>query len=182
MVAVVASQLDPSASIRIDPIGLVLAFGAALSQAVYMLISRSEYRTVPASQSIIVVLGVTVICGVALAVVTGAGSQLAYPVTDPAVLPLLTFTGLFTAAVPSILFLLGIRIIGGMRAGIVMLFEPVVGVALAAWLLHEGLAPIQVLGGAAVLAAALLLQRSAARDPVVGDRVVAAPAIEAEAG
>ena len=42
-----------------------------------------------------------------------------------------------------------------------MLFEPVVGVALAAWLLGEALVPIQLVGAAAILAAALLLQRSA---------------------
>ena len=58
-----------------------------------------------------------------------------------------------------------------------MLFEPVVGVALAALLLDEGLAPIQVLGGLAILAAALILQRSAAP----GERTVVAPAIESDA-
>ena len=42
-----------------------------------------------------------------------------------------------------------------------MLFEPVVGVALAAWLLAEALAPIQVVGAAAILGAAVLLQRAA---------------------
>jgi hypothetical protein len=57
-----------------------------------------------------------------------------------------------------------------------MLFEPVVGVVLAAWLLGEGLAPIQVLGGLAILAAALILQRSAA----AGGRTVVAPAVEAD--
>ena len=44
--------------------------------------------------------------------------------------------------------------------GILMLFEPVVGVVLAAVLLNEGLAPIQVVGGGCILAAAVLLQRS----------------------
>jgi len=58
-----------------------------------------------------------------------------------------------------------------------MLFEPVVGVALAAVLLNEALAPIQVLGGLAILAAAVILQRSAS----VGGRTIAAPAIEADA-
>jgi len=57
-----------------------------------------------------------------------------------------------------------------------MLFEPVVGVLLAAWLLGEGLAPVQVLGGVAILGAALILQRAAPP----ADRVVVAPAIEAE--
>jgi drug/metabolite transporter (DMT)-like permease len=42
-----------------------------------------------------------------------------------------------------------------------MLFEPLVGVTLAAILLHEGLVPIQVVGGAAILAAAVVLQRGA---------------------
>src|SRR4029079_13506041 len=69
--------------------------------------------------------------------------------------------GGFAAGVPSILFLVGIRTIGGTRAGILMLFEPVVGVTLAALLLHEGLVPIQVVGGGAILAAAALLQRGA---------------------
>jgi drug/metabolite transporter (DMT)-like permease len=90
---------------------------------------------------------------------------------------LLAFTGLFAAAIPSTLFLTGIRLIGGTRAGILMLFEPVVGVVLAAVLLGESLAPIQVLGGMAILAAAVILQRTAAP----GERAVAAPAIEADA-
>ena len=95
---------------------------------------------------------------------------------DPSILPLLAFTGLFAAAIPSILFLTGIRRIGGTRAGILMLFEPVVGVALAAVLLDEHLSPIQVAGGLAVLGAALILQRAA----TPGGRTVAAPAIEAD--
>jgi drug/metabolite transporter (DMT)-like permease len=74
------------------------------------------------------------------------------------------------------LFLTGIRLVGGTGAGIIMLFEPVVGVALAAWLLGEGLAPIQVVGGLSILAAALILQRAAPP----GARLVAAPAVEAE--
>jgi drug/metabolite transporter (DMT)-like permease len=73
--------------------------------------------------------------------------------------------GIAAAGIPSILFLRGIRTIGGTRTGILMLFEPVVGVGLAAVLLHEGLAPIQVVGGACILAAAVLLQRS--EGPVV---------------
>ena len=44
MVAVVASQLDPSAGIRFDAIGFGLALGAALSQAVFVVISRTGYQ------------------------------------------------------------------------------------------------------------------------------------------
>ena len=176
MVAVVASQLDPAAGIRVDAIGFGLALAAALSQAAFVVISRTGYRTVPASQAMTVVLATTVICSVAIALVTGAGTALTYPLRDPSILPLLAFTGLFAAAIPSILFLTGIRRIGGTRAGILMLFEPVVGVALAALLLDERLTPIQVAGGLAVLGAALILQRS----ETPGGRIVTAPAIEAD--
>jgi drug/metabolite transporter (DMT)-like permease len=48
-------------------------------------------------------------------------------------------------------------------------------VALAAWLLGEGLAPIQVLGGLAILAAALILQRTTR-----GERLLTAAAVEPE--
>lgn len=176
MVGVVASQLDPAAGIRFDLVGFGLALAAACSQAVFMILSRTGYRAVPADQAMGLILLVTVICSVTLAVATGATATLAYPLHAPTVLPLLAFTGLFAAAIPSILFLTGIRLVGGTGAGILMLFEPVVGVALAAWLLNEGLAPIQVLGGLAILAAALILQRAAPP----GEPVVAAPAVEAE--
>lgn len=177
MIAVVAAQLDPAAGIRFDAIGFGLALGAACSQAVFVVLSRSGYRTVPADQAMAVVLAVTVVCCGALAIATGTGSLLAFPLQQPKVLPLLAFTGLFAAAIPSILFLTGIRLVGGTGAGILMLFEPVVGVALAAWLLAERLTPIQVAGGLAILSSALILQRSASLE----GRAVSAPAVEADA-
>ena len=177
MLAVVASQLDPAAGIEFDGIGVGLALAAAGSQAVFVIISRTGYRAVPADQAMAVVLGVTVVSCTALAIATGAASTLVQPIESPSVLPLLLFTGLFAAAIPSMLFLTGIRLVGGTTSGILMLFEPVVGVVLAAWLLSEGLALIQVVGGLAILVAALILQRAA---PATS-RVVAAPAVEAEA-
>jgi drug/metabolite transporter (DMT)-like permease len=175
MVAVVASQLDSSAGIRLDLIGVALTLGAATSQAVFVLVSRHGYRTVPADQAMTVVLGVTVVCCVAAALASGGIASLVFPVGAPSVAPLLLFTGLFAAAIPSMLFLTGIRRLGGTTAGILMLFEPVVGVALAAWLLAEGLAPVQVAGGLAILAAALILQRTA----TAAEPVLSAPAVEA---
>jgi drug/metabolite transporter (DMT)-like permease len=176
MVAVVAAQLDPATGIRVDVIGIGLALSAALSQAAFVVISRNGYRVVPSSQAMAVVLITTVACCLVIAALTGAAGTLSFPLREPTILPLLLFTGLFAAAIPSILFLTGIRRIGGTRAGILMLFEPVVGVALAALLLDEGLAPIQVAGGLAILGAAFILQRSAPP----GGRTVVAPAVEAD--
>ncbi len=69
----------------------------------------------------------------------------------------------------SVLFLTAIRRIGGTRTGILMLFEPVVGVLLAAAWLGEALVPVQLAGGALVLAGAVVLQASSTpdREPVV---------------
>jgi drug/metabolite transporter (DMT)-like permease len=167
MVAVVAGQLDPEAGIEFNWLGVALALSAAVSQAVFVTISRDGYRSVPTDQAMTVIMLTTVVCAMIIAVATGAAGTLAYPLTEPSILPLVLFTGIFAAAVPSLLFLTGIRLIGGLRAGILMLIEPVVGVALAALLLEEGLQPIQLLGGAAILAAAILVQRSARDEPEI---------------
>jgi drug/metabolite transporter, DME family len=176
MVAVVAGQLDPATGIRVNELGIALAFVAAVCQAAFVVISRAGYPSVPSSQAMAVVLGTTVVCSVVIAALSGSAAALGLPVNDPSILPLLAFTGLFAAAIPSILFLAGIRRIGGTRAGILMLFEPVVGVALAAILLGESIAPIQILGGVAILAAAVILQLGAAPT----GRAVVAPAVEAD--
>jgi drug/metabolite transporter (DMT)-like permease len=176
MVAVVAGQLDPATGIRVNELGIALALVAAVCQAAFVVISRDGYPSVPSSQAMAVVLGTTVVCSVVIAAATGSAAALAFPVRDPSVLPLLAFTGLFAAAIPSILFLAGIRRIGGTRAGILMLFEPVVGVALAAILLGESIAPIQILGGVAILAAAAILQLGSTPT----GRAVVAPAVEAD--
>jgi len=92
------------------------------------------------------------------------GNRLDVPLHDGRALGLALLAGIFGAGVPSVLFLIGIRAIGGTRAGILMLIEPLVGVTLAAIVLHEALLPIQVVGGAAILGAALLLQRGGPGD------------------
>lgn len=164
MAAVVASQLDPAAGIRLDALGIGLALGAALSQTLYVTVSRDGYRQVPTEQAIFVVLLVTTIGATTLTLLVDGPGSLLEPLSQPSVLPLLLFTGTFAAAIPSLGFLTGIRAIGGLRAGILMLWEPVVGVALAAALLDEAVVPIQLLGAAAILAAAVILQRTAAAD------------------
>ena len=167
MVAVVLGQLDPAAGIEFSWLGVSLALGAAVCQATFVTISRDGYRSVPTDQATTVLMLATVVCALLVALVSGSVATLAFPLTEPSVLPLVVFVGVFAAAIPSLLFLTGIRLIGGLRAGILMLTEPVVGVALAALLLNEGLQPVQVVGGAAILAAAIILQRAARDEPEV---------------
>jgi drug/metabolite transporter, DME family len=167
MIAVVASQLDPAAGIRLDAIGIGLALGAAVCQTLFVILARDGYPEVPTEQAMTTVLLVSGIGALLVALLAGGLSSLAQPIADPSVLPLLIFTGVAAAAIPSFGFLTGIRLIGGTRAGILMLFEPVVGVALAAWLLAEPLVPIQIAGAAAILGAAVLLQRAGHPDGAV---------------
>jgi drug/metabolite transporter, DME family len=166
MIAVVASQLDPAAGVRLDVIGVGLALGAAVCQTVFVVLARDGYSEVPTEQAMTTVLLASGIGAVAVALVASGLDSLLFPFRTPELLPLLVFTGVVAAAIPSLGFLTGIRLIGGTRAGIVMLFEPVVGVALAAWLLAEPLVPIQILGAIAILGAAVLVQRAGRSRPV----------------
>ena len=165
MVAVVAGQLDPSAGIEFNGLGVALALGAAVSQAVLVTISRDGYRSVPTDQAMTVILmddrrmraadrHRDRQCGDARLPAGGAVGSAAGVVHRRD-----------RCGHPSLAFLTGIRLIGGLRAGILMLIEPVVGVLLAALLLDERLQPIQLFGGAAILAAAMILQRSAGDEP-----------------
>jgi drug/metabolite transporter (DMT)-like permease len=160
MVAVVAGNLDPSGGLAADPVGILLALGAAASQTVFVTISRDGYARVPAEQATATILGSTLAGCAVIALVTGAGTSLLQPLGDPDLLPVVLAAGAAGAGIPSLLFLTAIRRVGGTRAGILMLLEPVIALGLAAWLLGESLHPAQLGGALAVLAAALLLQRS----------------------
>jgi drug/metabolite transporter, DME family len=160
MIAVVASQIDPAAGVRVDALGIGLALGAAVCQTVFVLLARDGYPDVPTEQAMTTVLFASGVGALLVALVAGGVGSMTLPLRTPSLLPLLVFTGTAAAAIPSLGFLTGIRMIGGTRAGILMLFEPVVGVALAAWLLAEPLVPIQLVGAAAILGAAILLQRA----------------------
>jgi drug/metabolite transporter (DMT)-like permease len=166
MVLVVAGGLDPSGELRLDFLGIGLALVAALSQTIFVTISRSGYSGISTDQAMGWIMAATMVTCIGLAIAAGSGASLAVPLTSGEALGLSALGGTLAAGIPSILFLRGIRTIGGTRTGILMLFEPVVGVVLAAVLLKEALAPIQLAGGACILAAAVLLQRSRG-EPIV---------------
>ena len=174
MVLVVAGGLDPSDSGRpFNPVGVPLGLLAAVSQTVFVTVSRGRFSAIPSVQAMgWVILLFPVVC-IPLALVLG--NALDVPLRDGRALGYAALAGIAGAGIPSVLFLYGIRVLGGTRAGILMLIEPLVGVTLAALLLHEALLPIQVAGGAAILTAALLLQREA---PSVEPELIVVPAAE----
>ena len=142
-----------------DALGFGLALLAAAMQAVYVLLGRRGFRAIPSEEATFGVLGINAVGFMALVLATGTGDVAALPLGDPAALLPLLWAGIAGASVPAVLFLVGIRSIGPTRTSIVALVEPVFGALLAALLLAEGLAPVQVGGGVLVLAAAALLQR-----------------------
>jgi drug/metabolite transporter (DMT)-like permease len=158
VVLVLAGGMDASAGVRVDPLGIVLGLSAAASQVVFVTISRHGYRSVPADAATLVILMTSVVGAVILAILVGQGAGLTAPLqsTDP--WPPLLAAGVAAAGFSSLLFLTAIRTIGGTRTGILMLWEPVVGVILAAAWLGETLEPVQLAGGALVLAGAAVLQ------------------------
>jgi drug/metabolite transporter (DMT)-like permease len=162
MAVVVAGGFDPAAGGSIDPIGVALGLVAAAGQTTFVTISRRGYPSIPADQAMAVILGGTLVGCVAIAVLTGGAAQLVMPFANPKLLAILLVAGSFGAAIASLFFLAAIRLIGGMRTGILMLFEPVVAVTLAAILLHESIRPMQAIGAVAVLGAAVVLRRSSA--------------------
>ena len=164
VVLVLAGGMGAGGGAPIDPVGVLLGLGAAAAQVVFITISRNGYRSVPSDAAMIVILAVSMVGGALLAVAVGQGDSLVAPLRSLAPWPVVLVAGVLAAGLASLLFLTAIRLIGGTRTGILMLFEPVVGVILAGLLLSESLAPLQLLGCALVLAGALVLQARSAPD------------------
>jgi drug/metabolite transporter (DMT)-like permease len=158
VVLVLAGGMNPGAGGTLSPLGIALGLVAAVSQVVFISVSRTGYASVPADAATVVILGTSMVGASLLAILVGQGGGLVAPFGSPAPWPFILLAGVVAAGVSSLLFLTAIRRIGGTRTGILMLFEPVVGVALAGLWLGEAIAPIQALGGALVLAGALVLQ------------------------
>jgi drug/metabolite transporter (DMT)-like permease len=158
MAAVVLGGLGTTEAVRIDALGIALGLAAAGFQTAFVLTSR-RFSAVRADVAMGTILAGSAVIAAAVSVATGGVAALTQPLDSLNVVLMLVGVGLFAAALPSVLFLIGIRWIGGVRTGILMLFEPVVGVVLAAIFLAEGLHPLQIAGGATILAAAFIVQR-----------------------
>jgi drug/metabolite transporter, DME family len=158
VILVLVGGMSGSGDAAISTLGIALGLCAAASQVVFVTVSRSGYRAVPADAATFVILGASVIGASTIAVLAGQGAGLTAPLHSPDPWPYLLLAGVAGAGVSSVLFLTAIRKIGGTRTGILMLLEPVVGVVLAGIVLGEAMGPIQVVGGVLVLVGALVLQ------------------------
>jgi drug/metabolite transporter (DMT)-like permease len=175
VVLVLVGGMEAGGDTSVDAVGVALALLAALLQTVFITVSRHHYHSVPSDVATTVILVGGSAAAIGLALLTGAGAELAGPIAAPAGWPVILAAGVLGAALPSLMFLSAIRRIGGVRTGILMLFEPVVGVVLAAVLLAEPFRSVQLLGGVLVLAAAVLVQLGGAPElPVPEDSALVA--------
>jgi drug/metabolite transporter, DME family len=160
LLVVLAPALE-TGELALDLLGLGLALFAALCQAAFLLLSARGYAPFRSLHVATYVIGMAAVVSLALMVAGlggGAGSLAA--AADPQTWPWILAGGLAGGALPTVALLAGMRLIGPTRTAILMTFEPVVGVALAGLLLGEQPGPLQLVGGAAVLIAAVVLQIS----------------------
>ena len=143
---------------ELDPLGIGLSILAAFAQAFYVLAARHGFPDIEPIEAAATTMGLATIGYVVIAVVIGQVAALGVPLASSDALLAVMAAGLIGAAVPTLCFITGIRLLGAPRAAILATLEPVVGVALAAWLLDEQPSPLQLIGGGLILAAALLLQ------------------------
>lgn len=158
VVLVLLGGMDGSSGLSANPLGILLGLAAAASQVVFMTVSRGGYSQVPADAATLVILATSVVGASVIAVLVGQADALLVPFHSADPWPALILAGVAAAGLSSLLFLTAVRTIGGTRTGILMLLEPLVGVLLASVWLGEVLLPVQVAGGALVLAGALVLQ------------------------
>ncbi|HJF30948.1 MAG TPA: DMT family transporter [Sporosarcina psychrophila] len=145
---------------RFDWLGIGLALFAAVGMSVYFLVGRNGYPSVPASYAttIFLIAAGTVFATIGFAF--GEKEAILQPFQDASLWPILIFAGVFAAALPTMLLLTGIRMIGASKASILAIFEPVMGSVLAAIVLGQSLYFIQIVGGILILSAAFILQRN----------------------
>lgn len=160
----------------LDPRGVALALGAAVTYAVYVLAVDALGRQLhPLPLAALLCTG----AAVALAAVGAPTGALTLAMPAPA-WGWAVAIALGATVVPMAAFLAGVARLGPGRASIVSALEPPLAVAAAAVVFGERLGPLQLLGGALVVGAIVVLQRRARRRPataVASDR--GAPAVPA---
>jgi drug/metabolite transporter (DMT)-like permease len=162
LVVLIGSQLDPGA--HATATGLWLAFLAAAGQAGYLVVIRDGFDDVPAVQATSLVLaGGLVISGTAAIMMQGT-DVIGPWVAAPAAWLAIVCAGTFGAA-PKAWVIGGVRAIGSTRAAVAMTVEPVVAVVVAALALGQGLTELELVGGAAILVAVVLVQQPAPPTP-----------------
>jgi drug/metabolite transporter (DMT)-like permease len=143
----------------IDSVGLLFGLSTAAIYATYILVGRALLRDVPA---VVATAAIATTAGITLAVFGAAGGQLR-PL-DVGGWALALSMAVVATAIPATMFLAGLARVGATRAAIISTLEPATTVVLATLLLGEDLGPLRLVGGAMILAAAVIVARNVPPD------------------
>ncbi len=148
-----ALTLGPAiATAQTQPLGIVFALAAAIIYAVYILVgSRITPQAGALSSSTVIITSAAVVFGGAV-----AWRGPTFP-ASPAGWIAIVAIALISTVLPIVTFFAGLARVGPTAASTLSTLEPVVTVLLAALVLADPLAPIQLAGGALILVAAVVL-------------------------
>jgi drug/metabolite transporter (DMT)-like permease len=144
---------------ELDALGVALAFIGAVCQVVYALSAKHGFPSVPAPQASGVTFASAAAAYLLAVVVLGQTAAVSQPLASGAALVPVLIAGTVGAGIPTMAWIVGIRILGPPRAAIISTLEPVVAVVLAALLVAEIPSPLQLVGGACIVVAAIVVQR-----------------------
>jgi drug/metabolite transporter (DMT)-like permease len=148
-----------SGNVAISSSGVAFSLAAAASFAVYLLAGD---RLLHETDSI--TIGAWVAVGASASLLTFAALAGEVQVPTDRWAELLVYGGA-TASAFAFMFA-ALRRLGSQRTSVLLTLEAVFAIVLAAIFLDEGLAPLQAVGGAAVLAAAVIISLTPLRPPV----------------
>jgi drug/metabolite transporter (DMT)-like permease len=171
--------LAGAAAGALDPLGTALGVTAAVVYSAYILVSEGVTRRVEP-----LLLSTLVCTGAAITLtVTGAlGGWLDLGAVDAAGYGWIAAIALVSTVAAVGLFFAGLARVGPSSAAILSTFEPVVTVTLAFLVFGESFSPAQLLGGALVLGAVILVRaRRATRPLALGDAAGGGPVQRAAA-
>lgn len=141
-------------------LGVLLGIGAAFVYALYITLAQGVLATTDVFAALAVI---TTSASTSLFVFGAASGRLTVP--SAAALGWIGLLALVSTVVAGGLFLIGVGSLGASRASILSCVEPVITAVVAVALYAEVLTPSRVAGGAAVLAAVVVLETRGVRGP-----------------
>ncbi|MDW7651101.1 MAG: DMT family transporter [Bacillota bacterium] len=139
-----------------DTLGILLSLAASLLYSFYVLIGNHTLKDAPLTSA---TLWISFAAAAGIGTFGLATRQLAFTFGVNGWLAVAGLA-LFSTVVAVLAFLHGIILVGASKASIVSTLEPLVTVVLAAVFLAEMLGPVQLIGGALVLASAVLVNQA----------------------
>ncbi len=148
---VIAAPVQPLA-----PAGIAFGLLSAVFYGGYILVGTRVLRGLPATASTATLLGSTALCFIVAALIRHD----APPPASQATVLVIAGIVVFSTVIPILAQIDGMPEIGSSRAAIIGTLEPLMTVVLAMVILHDRVTPLQIVGGALILASIVVREGS----------------------